>query len=416
MKHSALIVDDQVNWRELLAELLEQEFEVVTANNYAEAIETINQRISAFHVIVTDMRLKDEEAGNEDGLKLIEYPNLDNGFTKRIIVTGYATLKSQRTALAKLKAFDYFEKHPSDGSDFPRSDFVERIRIAAVEAEKRRVDSMHLDVFVLMPFAKEYVDFYENEIKKVIEDMGLICKRVDNFYGPRSIMADILKQIKNARFILADFSGRNPNVFFEVGIAHALGKSVLLLTQNLEDVPPRLRTVRCLVYEQSLAGGNRIAPQLEASVKEIHESNYPRFLEDGEFKPKPRHCLALMPNGVSGRKTFDDLVLRSLKNNRCSGERVEEIFNPVSTLNKIWACIHEAEIIIADLSGRDADVFYLAGLVYGLSKKIIYLAQDPADIPFDIKEGSCLIYALAPYKLGIDAQNKLTQLVGEMIN
>ena len=90
-----------------------------------------------------------------------------------------------------------------------------------VEAEKRRVDSMHLDVFVLMPFAKEYVDFYENEIKKVIEDMGLICKRVNNFYGPRSIMADILKQIKNARFILADFSGRNPNVFFEVGIAHA---------------------------------------------------------------------------------------------------------------------------------------------------------------------------------------------------
>ncbi|HKI53315.1 MAG TPA: hypothetical protein VJ987_04260, partial [Anaerolineales bacterium] len=65
--------------------------------------------------------------------------------------------------------------------------------------------------------------------------------------------------------------------------------------------------------------------------------------------------------------------------------------------------------------GRDAEVFYLAGLAYGLRKKVIYLAQNETDIPFDLQEGSCLIYSIKSYEEGAQARLKLAQLVNELL-
>ncbi len=129
-----------------------------------------------------------------------------------------------------------------------------------------------------MPFAKEYENFYENAIKRIIEEIGLDCRRVDDFFGSCSIMADVFRYIKDAKFILADFSGRNPNVFFEVGISHAIGKTVLFLTQDLKDVPPKLQTIRCHTYESTLAGAARVRTVLESAIQEIQQANYPAFL------------------------------------------------------------------------------------------------------------------------------------------
>ena len=250
LEQSVLIVDDQDNWRELLKEVLEKEFEVFTAKSYAEALDAISQRANPFHIVVTDMRLKDDQPGNEDGLQLVEYLKGKGSETKVIVITGYPTFETIQRAAFGLNVSYYFEKSPSNGKPFNFAGFLEVVQKAALEVEKSR---NHL-VFVLMPFAKEYKDFYDNAIKRIIEEIGLDCKRVDDFFGPHSIMADVCKYIKGSKFVLADFSGRNPNVFFEVGISHAIGKTVLLLTQDLTDVPPKLQTIRCHTYESSLAG------------------------------------------------------------------------------------------------------------------------------------------------------------------
>lgn len=365
-QQSVLIVDDQDNWRKLLEEILREEFEVTVVENYECALEELSKKSVYYNVVVTDMRLVDIEKGNEDGLRLIEYLNGQDGNIKTIVLTGYPTFPSQRRALSQLAAFDYLEKHPSDGSAFNPKEFRNIVREAAKEAETNK----NKLVFILMPFADEYRLFYENEIKKNIEVMGFDCKRVDDFYGSRPILRDILKSIEGAKFILADLSGRNPNVFFEVGISHALGKDILLLTQDLNDIPAHLRTLRCVLYERSQAGAAKLMPILEGAVREIQEINHPLFFFKKDFGFTPRYCLALMPNSEAGKQVYNDLVLRALAEASCKGEMSEEIFDSRSTLNIIWARINIADVIIADLSDHDADIFYLAGVAYGIGKKL----------------------------------------------
>lgn len=80
------------------------------------------------------------------------------------------------------------------------------------------------DVFVLMPFNNALRPVYEDHIQEVMTRLQLRVARADNFFTNDSIMADIWSAINAALIIIADCTGRNPNVFYEVGIAHALGK------------------------------------------------------------------------------------------------------------------------------------------------------------------------------------------------
>lgn len=161
-KYSVLVVDDQKSWRELLSDILEKQFEVVGVAGYDEALEAIRKQSPPFHVVVTDMRLKDQEKGNEDGLELINYLNQRLDFTKSILVTGYPTIESAKRALSKLIAFDYLEKHPSDGSRFDPQEFIRIIYNAAQEAENSRPDGlsdMGTNILLLEPdsHSREYL-------------------------------------------------------------------------------------------------------------------------------------------------------------------------------------------------------------------------------------------------------------------
>jgi hypothetical protein len=92
-------------------------------------------------------------------------------------------------------------------------------------------------IFVLMPFVKTFDDLYGLGIKPACEKAGAYAKRVDDRIFQESILQRIYNQIAKADIIIADMTGRNPNVFYETGYAHALGKRVILLTQKTEDLP-----------------------------------------------------------------------------------------------------------------------------------------------------------------------------------
>jgi hypothetical protein len=92
-------------------------------------------------------------------------------------------------------------------------------------------------VFVLMPFAKEFDDLYQLGIKACCTEAGAYCERVDETYFEEGIVSRIYNQISKADIIVAEMTGRNPNVFYEVGYAHALGKRVILLTATAQDIP-----------------------------------------------------------------------------------------------------------------------------------------------------------------------------------
>ena len=127
--------------------------------------------------------------------------------------------------------------------------------------------------FVVMPFGNEDLQIvYEDVVRPVIDKCGLSCERGDDVFGSNVIMDDIRVSIDTAAILVADLTGRNANVFYEVGIAHAIGKPVLLMAQSIEDVPFDLRHRRVLLYEYSLRGGKRLEKTLQDNLTAMLKS------------------------------------------------------------------------------------------------------------------------------------------------
>jgi hypothetical protein len=122
--------------------------------------------------------------------------------------------------------------------------------------------------FVIMPFGDRLLnEIFEDIVRPAVHTSNTECQRGDDVFGSNVIMEDILKSIKEAGIVVADLTGRNANVFYEVGLCHALGKKVLLLAQSIDDVPFDLRHRRVLLYENTFHGGALLAKKLKANME-----------------------------------------------------------------------------------------------------------------------------------------------------
>jgi len=115
-------------------------------------------------------------------------------------------------------------------------------------------------VFVLMPFSKDFDDVYKVAIKPACERAGAYCERVDEQHFDGSMLQRIYNQIAKADFVIADMSGKNPNVFYEVGYSHAIDKRVILVTNSSSDIPFDLKHHPHIVY----ASLSQLSDELEA--------------------------------------------------------------------------------------------------------------------------------------------------------
>ena len=125
--------------------------------------------------------------------------------------------------------------------------------------------------FVLMPFDSSFDDIYKIGIKETCDGLGIRAERVDEqLFYKENILERIYNQIIASDFIIADMTGRNPNVFYEVGFAHAKGKLCLLLTANADDIPFDLKHQRHIVYGNSIQNLRRaIEEELIALKSEV---------------------------------------------------------------------------------------------------------------------------------------------------
>jgi hypothetical protein len=129
-------------------------------------------------------------------------------------------------------------------------------------------DRRRLDLFMLMPFSDELRPVYEDHIKKVSSRLSLQIARADDFFSAHEIMKDIWRSLVSTTAVIADCTGRNPNVFYEIGIAHTLGKPVILITQTKDDVPFDLRAVRYIEYQFTPRGMKQFEKHLEAAIRD----------------------------------------------------------------------------------------------------------------------------------------------------
>jgi hypothetical protein len=127
----------------------------------------------------------------------------------------------------------------------------------------------NIDIFVLMPFTDSLKPVYEDHIKGVAKTLGLTVSRADDFFTNKSIVEDIWEAINAAKTIVADCTGRNPNVFYEMGIAHVLGKPIIPITQIPGDIPFDIEHLRYIQYEYTPRGMTKFEQDLAKAVEQI---------------------------------------------------------------------------------------------------------------------------------------------------
>jgi hypothetical protein len=120
--------------------------------------------------------------------------------------------------------------------------------------------------FVLIPFTGAFFGLYDEVIKPTLAKNFRVMKANDIF-SATPIMEDIWEYINKSRLIVADVTGKNPNVFYELGIAHTVGKTVIIITQDDNDVPFDLKHIRYIKYVDNAKGWQSLAEELHKFVE-----------------------------------------------------------------------------------------------------------------------------------------------------
>ena len=123
-------------------------------------------------------------------------------------------------------------------------------------------------VSVMMPIRKEFDDVL-NAIKAACSEVDMKGRRVDDIWNNSVLVQDIFELIYCSSIVIADFSSRNPNVFYEIGIAHTLGKNVIPISQNIADVPFDLGHHRVLKYLNNGEGLQKLKGDLKKRLKRL---------------------------------------------------------------------------------------------------------------------------------------------------
>ena len=121
-------------------------------------------------------------------------------------------------------------------------------------------------IAVMMPFAKEFNPVYE-AIQSACASQRFGTLRVDEIYGPTRIIDDVFSTIAQSRLVISDLTGRNPNVLYETGIAHALNREVIVIVQNGHDVPFDLGHIRHVQYLPNEEGLEKPREDLLVSIR-----------------------------------------------------------------------------------------------------------------------------------------------------
>ena len=127
--------------------------------------------------------------------------------------------------------------------------------------------------FVLMPFGDKVLDaVWTNHLQPAVRAAGLEPLRADQIFSDSPVMDDVWTCITNSRLVIADLTGRNPNVFYELGIAHTIGKNVVQIAQDISDVPFDIRHIRTILYEYTPPGMTGFEKALTDTCKHILSS------------------------------------------------------------------------------------------------------------------------------------------------
>ena len=122
-----------------------------------------------------------------------------------------------------------------------------------------------------MPYTKSWSNRVYDIIQSVCRDLELECVRGDEDLSTPDVLEHIWSRLRSTAFIIADISGQSPNVMYEVGLGHAIGKPICLLSQSTEDIPFDLRTRRIVDYKLGARGDQGLRSRLTTALQMMKE-------------------------------------------------------------------------------------------------------------------------------------------------
>jgi len=123
-------------------------------------------------------------------------------------------------------------------------------------------------VSAMMPVHPSFDAVYAT-LQRTAEAVGLRCRRADDIWENQVVIQDVVSLIDRSSLIICDCTGRNPNVFYEIGIAHTLGREVILITQAEADIPFDLRHLRFVPYLNNGEGLNALSTRLQSRLADL---------------------------------------------------------------------------------------------------------------------------------------------------
>lgn len=127
-----------------------------------------------------------------------------------------------------------------------------------------------MKIFVIMPFNKIFDDIWDNiklAAKEAVLGEEIHCCRLDEIKSAGRISDNLILEIEKSALCIADITGNNPNVMWEVGYAMALNKPILFISQSLESTPFDIKDMRIIRYERERLSAT-LRKELSESIRE----------------------------------------------------------------------------------------------------------------------------------------------------
>lgn len=131
--------------------------------------------------------------------------------------------------------------------------------------------------FVIMPFSRPWCASVYRAIRELASAQGFDCRRADEYFD-RVILSDIWRRINEAAFIIADLTDANPNVYYELGLAHSVGKDTISLIQHGQSLPFDQRSFRVIEYRFDGHNVLDLESQLRESIASLEFNSSPQML------------------------------------------------------------------------------------------------------------------------------------------
>ncbi|MEX2445798.1 MAG: hypothetical protein WD734_00540, partial [Dehalococcoidia bacterium] len=121
---------------------------------------------------------------------------------------------------------------------------------------------------LMMPFRAEF-DAVHAAVRDAADELAMRCFRVDDIWHNDAVIQDVVSLIERSQIVVCDCTGKNPNVFYEAGIAHTMGRDVILIAQSADDIPFDLRPLRYVRYLNNNEGRATLHAHLVSRARTI---------------------------------------------------------------------------------------------------------------------------------------------------